>query len=91
MAHMQKRPDHTHESESKKNFKLVDINAVAGVGSHGRPHSEVKHVNAAKLVAAGLEKPTGPEIAGFPWQFVAVMAVIVLGLLTLIIRSVFGW
>jgi len=91
MAHMQKTPEHTHESESKKNFTFVDISAVAGVSTHGRPHSETKHVNAAKRVAAGSEKSTGPEIAGFPWQFAAVMALIVLGLLTIIIRSVLGW
>ncbi len=91
MAHMQKTPDHIHESESKKRFKLVDSNAVAGVSSHGGLHPEAQHVNAAKRVAVGVEKPTGPEITSFPWQFVAVMAVIVLGLLTIIIASVLGW
>jgi len=91
MAHMQKTPDHMHESESKKTFKLVDISTVEGVSSHGGLHPEAKHVNAAKRVAAGLEKPTGLEIAGFQGQFGAVMALIVLGLLTIIIRSVLGW
>ena len=64
MAHMQKTPDHIHESESKKSFKLVDSNAVAGVSGHGGLHSEAKHVNASKGVATGLEKPPGPGITG---------------------------
>lgn len=64
MTHMQKTPDHTHESESRKDFKIADISAFAGASSHGGLHSEAKHVNASKGVATGLEKPPGPGITG---------------------------
>ena len=89
MAHIQNKPMHTHESESKKDFKLVNANVVASAGSQSELQTEVKHVNAANVVAATSGKSDGLEILGFPWQFVAVIAVIALGVLTIIIRSIF--
>ena len=90
MAHIQNKPADTHESESKKDFKLVNASAVASAGSQSEHQSEVKHVNAAKVAAATSGKSDGLEILGFRWQFVAVMAVIVLGVLVIIIKSIFG-
>ena len=90
MAHIQKAPIPTHESESTKDFKVVNVNAAASAGSHGARQSEVKPVNAVKVAANASTKSGGLEIAAFPWQFVAVIAVIVLGVLTIIIRSVLG-
>jgi len=91
MAHIPKAPVHTHESDSKKDYKLVNVNAAASAGSHGELQSEAKHLNSAKLEATASHKSGGLEIAGFPWQFVAVMAVIVLGVLAIIIKSSFGF
>jgi len=90
MAHIQHKPVQAHESESKKDFKLAN-GAAANAGSHGKLQSEVRYVNAAKLAATASNKSGGLEIAGFPWQLVAVIAVIVLSILTIIIRSVFGF
>lgn len=83
MAHIQNAPMHTHESTSKKDLNIVR----APSGSQGELRSEVKEVRVARVEAEALRKSEGSTVAGFPWQFVAVIAVIVFGLLALVIST----
>jgi len=88
MAHIQKAQNHTHESESKKDLKLVNVNAVESGGNHGELQSEIKHVDAAKATTTSSSKSEGLTILGFPWQFVAVMGVIAGSVLVIVLRAI---
>jgi hypothetical protein len=88
MAHIQKAPVHTHESESKEDLKLVNVNAVASSSNHGRLQSEIKHVDAAKATTTSSSKSEGLAILGFPWQFAVVMGVIAGSVLVIVLRAI---
>jgi len=77
MAHIQNK--NTHETEAKKDFKLGRADSVASNSSHGRPRTEVKHVETAKTEIAHLGESRGLEIAGLPWQLILVIGAIALG------------
>ncbi|MEK9138685.1 MAG: hypothetical protein AAB393_16300 [Bacteroidota bacterium] len=88
MAHIQSKPAHDSEAQHKKDFQAVNAtNATAG-SSHRSSQKEVTHVDNTKAHST-IEPPSHEfEIMGFPWQFVAVVGVIVGSVLVIVLKAI---
>jgi hypothetical protein len=88
MAHIQSKPVHDSEGQIHKDFQTVNAtNADAG-SSHRSPQKDVTHIDNT-AVRRPIEGSSHEfEIMGFPWQFVAVIGVIVGSVLVIVLKAI---
>ncbi len=81
MAHVQHKPEH---ATSKKDFVVVQADKATRQEMTSPSRSEESRIKTASPQSS--DQSEGFEIAGFPWQFGFVMAVIAAGLLGMILK-----
>ena len=88
MAHIQSKPVHDSEAQHKKNFQAVNAKSPAADSSHRSHQTEATHADNT-LAHRPIEEASHEfEILGCPWQFVAVIGAIAVGILGLVLKSI---
>jgi hypothetical protein len=72
MAYIQSKPVHDSEAQRTKDFQAANAKSASAGSSH-RPNEAPSH---------------GFEIMGFPWQFAAVVGIIVGSVLVIVLKAI---
>lgn len=81
MAHVQQKPEH---ATSKKDFVVVQADKASHQQVTSPSQNEESRIKTVSPQSS--DRSEGFEIAGLPWQFAFVMAVIAAGLLGMILK-----